>query len=136
MPKYLRSFVVCRFSCPGCNASYSGETTPYLTTKIKQHLEANLRSHIFKHFSTNRNCKELCDAKSFDIIDSTTSPYRLKLKETMHITLEKLSLNKQVKHVSTYYLTLFHLCYYCYCYCDHVTLILFKITSLICYCSL
>ena len=136
MPKYLKSFVVCRFTCPGRNANYGGETTCYLTTRIKQHLETDSRSHIFKHFSTNRNCKELCDAKCFEIIDSTTSPYRLKLKETMHITLEKLSLNKQVKHVSTYYLTLFHLFYYCYCYCNHVTLILFKITSLICYCSL
>ena len=66
VPKYLRSFVVYRFTCPGCNASY----------------------------------KELYNAECFEIIDSTTSSYRLKLKEEMHITWEKPSLNKQVKHVS------------------------------------
>ena len=40
------------------------------------------------------------DTERFEIIDSTTSSYRLKLREAMHITWEKPSLNKQVKHVS------------------------------------
>ena len=81
---YLKSFVVYRFTCPGCNASYIGETIHYLSTRI----------------SINRNCKELCDTESFEVIDSATSSYKLKLKEAMHITWEKPSLNKQVKHVS------------------------------------
>ena len=89
VPKYLRSFVVYRFTCPGCNASYIGETTRHLSTKIKEHLETDSKSHIFKHLNINRNCKELCDTESFEIIDSTTSSYRLKLKEAMHITREK-----------------------------------------------
>ena len=100
VPKYLRSFVGYRFTCPGCNASYIGETTRLLTTRIKEHLETDSKSHIFKHFDTNRKCKELCNAECFEIIDSTTSSYRLKLKEVMYITWEKPSLNKQVKHVS------------------------------------
>ena len=66
-----------------------------LTTRIKQLLETNSKSHIFKHLETNRKCKE------FEIIDSASSSYRLKLKEAMHITWEKPSLNKQVKQVST-----------------------------------
>ena len=100
VPKYLRSFVVYRFTCPACNASYIGETTRHLSTRIKEHLETESKSHIFKHLNINRNCKELCDTESFEIIDSATSSYRLKLKEAMHITWEKPSLNKQVKHVS------------------------------------
>ena len=100
VPKYLRSFVVYRFTCPGCNASSIGETTCDLTTKIIEHLETKSKSHIFKHLGTNRKCKELYSAECFEIIDSTTSSYRLKLKEEMHITWEKPSLNKQVKHVS------------------------------------
>ena len=100
VPKYLRSVVVYRFTCPGCNASYIGETTRHLTTRIKEHLETDSKSHIFKHLYTNRKCKELCNAKCYEIIDSATSSYRLKLKEAMYITWEKPSLNKQVKHVS------------------------------------
>ena len=100
VPKYLRSFVVYRFTCSGCNASYIGETTRHLSTRIKEHLETDSKSHIFKHLNINRNCKELCGTESFEIIDSTTSSYRLKLKEAMHITWEKASLNKQVMHVS------------------------------------
>ena len=100
VPKYLRSFVIYRFTCPGCDASYIGETTHHLITRIKEHLETDLKSHIFKHLYTNRNCKELCDTECFVIIDSATSSYRLKLKEAMHITWEKPSLNKQVKHVN------------------------------------
>ena len=98
--KYLRSFIIYRFKCPGCNASYIGETTHHLATRIKEHLETDSKSHIFKHLDTNRKCKELCNAECFEIIDSTTSSYRLKLKEPIHITWEKLSLSKQVKHVS------------------------------------
>ena len=100
VPKYLRSFVVYRFTCPGCNASYIGETTRHLTTRIKEHLETDSKSHIFKHLDTNRKCNKLCNAECFEIIDSATSSYRLKLKEAMYITWEKPSLNKQVKHIS------------------------------------
>ena len=95
VPKYLKSFAIYRFTCPACNASYIGEITRHLTTRIKELLETDSKSHVFKHLDTNRKCKE------FEIIDSASSSYRLKLKEAMHITWEKPSLNKQVKHVST-----------------------------------
>ena len=85
VPKYLRSFVVYIFTCPCCNASYIGETTRHLTTRIKEHSETDSKSHIFIHLNTNRNCKELCDTECFEIIDSATSSYRLKLKEAMYI---------------------------------------------------
>ena len=100
MPRYLRSFGVYKFTCPGCNASYIGETTRHLTTRIREHLETDSKSHIFKHLDTNRKLKELCNAECFEIIDSATSSYRLKLTEAMYITWEKPSLNKQVKHLS------------------------------------
>ena len=99
VPKYLKSFVAYRLTCPGCNARYIGETTHHLTTKIKEHLKTDSKSHVFKHLDTNRNRKELCDTECFEIIDSATSSYKLKLKEAMHIIWEKPSLNKQVKHV-------------------------------------
>ena len=132
--KYLRSFAVYRFTGPGCFASYIGETTRQLTTRIKEHLETDPKSHVFKHLNTNKNCRELCDTECFEAIDPGTSSYRLKVKEAMHITWQKTTLNKKINHVFynyliTYCLSLFHLFYYCYCYCTYVTFILFKITS-------
>ena len=41
VPKYLRSFVMYRFACSDCNASYIGETTCHLSTRIKEHLETD-----------------------------------------------------------------------------------------------
>ena len=93
--KYLRSFVVCRFKCPGCNASFISESTLYLTTKINQTaLRGSLKAHIFKYLRTNRSYKEFCDTECFEIMDSATSSYRLRLIETMHIIWEGPSLNK------------------------------------------
>ena len=50
IPKCLRFFVVYRFTCPGCNTSFIGEAICYLTTSNKEHLYANSKSRIFKHF--------------------------------------------------------------------------------------
>ena len=75
VPKYLIFFIVYRFTCPGCNASCTSETTCHLITRIKEHLETNKKSHTFKHFNTTRNCKE-----------------------AMHITSKK-TLKKKVKDV-------------------------------------
>ena len=88
VPKYLRSFIVYRFTCPGCSTSYIGETTCHLPTRINKHLENDPKSHIFKHLNANKNCKKLCDTECFEVIYSTSSD-RLTLKEAMHITWEK-----------------------------------------------
>ena len=37
IPKSLKSFVVYKFSFPGCNACCIGETTRHLSTRIKEH---------------------------------------------------------------------------------------------------
>ena len=49
VPKYLTSFVVYWFTRVGCNASYIGEKTHHLTTRIKERLETNPKSRIFKY---------------------------------------------------------------------------------------
>ena len=56
VPTYPRSFVVFRFTVPGCNAScYIGETTRHSTTRIKEHLETDSKSHIFKPIPADNN---------------------------------------------------------------------------------
>ena len=100
IPKSLKSFVAYKFVCPSCNACYIGKTIRHLSTRIKKNLETDKKSHIFAHLVNNETCKGLSTENCFEIIDSTSTPFRLKLKEAMHIIWKKPSLNKQQKHVS------------------------------------
>ena len=69
-------------------------------TRIEEHLDKDKKSHVFKHLDENRNCKNLSTPDCFNIIDSASSKFRLKLKEAIHITWTKPLLNRQLKHVS------------------------------------
>ena len=97
VPKFLKSFVVYKFVCPGCNACYIGEKTRHLSTRIKEHLETGKKSNIFAHLVNNEACQALSTEHCFEIIDSAATPFRLTLKEAMHIIWKKPSLNKQQK---------------------------------------
>ena len=70
-----------------------GETSPLLTT-IKRHLETDKKSHFFGHHVNNETCKALSTENYFEIIRFGSTPFRLKLKEAMHIIWKKPSLNK------------------------------------------
>ena len=89
IPKLLKSFVVYKFVCPGRNACYIGEATRHLSTRIKEHLEKDKKSHIFKHLIENHNCKSQSILDCFQIIDSASSKFRLKLKDAVHISWTK-----------------------------------------------
>ena len=49
----LRSCVVYKFSCAGCNSVYIGETTRHLSTRVREHLCTDKNSHIFKHLKNS-----------------------------------------------------------------------------------
>ena len=100
IPKSLKSFAVYKFVCPGYNACYIGETNRHLSTRIKEHLETGKKPHIFTHLVNNETCKALSTENCFEIVDFAATPFRLKLKEAMHVIWKKPSLNKQQKHVS------------------------------------
>ena len=100
IPKSLKFFVVYKFVCQGCNACYIGETTHHFSTRIKYHLETDKKSHIFTHPVNNETCKALSTENCFEIIDPTSTRFRLKLKEAMHIIWKNPSLNKSQIHVS------------------------------------
>ena len=72
IPKLLKSFGVYKFVCPGCSACYIDETTLHLSTRIKEHLEKDKKSHIFKHLYENHNCKSLSTPDCFQIINSAS----------------------------------------------------------------
>ena len=93
IPKSLKSFVVYEFSCPACNPFY------IVNKDFKEHWETDRKSHIFAHLINNKTCKALSTESCFEIINSASSSFRLKLKEAIHIIGKKLSLNKQQKDV-------------------------------------
>ena len=96
LPNALKSNVVYKFSCASCNASYIGETTRHLTTRIKEHLSSDKKSHIFKHLEMSGDCKRACSEDCFSILDHAPTEYQLKIKEALHIQWNQPILNKQV----------------------------------------
>ena len=63
-------------------------------------METDKKSYIFAHFVNNEICKALRTENCFEIIDSASNPFQLKIKEAMHVIWKKPLLNKQQKHVS------------------------------------
>ena len=57
-------------------------------------------SHIFKHLRGSENCRSLCSKDCFQILDSASTSFQLKIKEAMHILWEQPSLNSQVKDLN------------------------------------
>ena len=97
IPSELESFVVYKFVCSGCNANYIGETCRQLTTRIHEHLVTDKASQVLKHLNSSPNCKVECTNECFSILDKANTKFSLKVKEGIHIQLEKPALNKQNK---------------------------------------
>ena len=105
-----RSGLVYKFECP-CSESYVGETYRTLSTRIKEHNAPSRNSEIVSHISQCTKfideVKVLCpDLKrttklfhlksKFRILEPNLTDYRNRiLAESMHIILEKPTLNKQ-----------------------------------------
>ena len=79
MSETLRSHVVYKFSCAGCNAGYIGETTRHLTVRIKEHLQTDKESHILQHIKKNNTCRNKCNENCFIVIDRAATAFSLKL---------------------------------------------------------
>ena len=99
VPNGLRSCVVYKFLCEGCAACYVGEITRHFNTRVREHLETDRASHIFKHLESSLACRSACSRDNFAIIDEASSRFALKIKEALHIFWDKPTLNAQVKHV-------------------------------------
>ena len=98
-PQSLRSRVVYKFSCAGCNASYIGETTRHICARVREHLLSDKSSHVYRHLQSSRACHDSCTAECFTILDSAVSKFQIKIKEAMHIKWENPTLNQQLKHL-------------------------------------
>ena len=96
VPFDLRSYVVYKFVCGSCKADYIGCTKQHLSTRIKEHLEKDKNSHIYKHLNEPQRCKALSNSDCFSITDYGTTQYSLSIKEGMPIGCQKPALNKHV----------------------------------------
>ena len=98
VPRTLRSYVVYKFKCAGCNSVYIGETSRHLSTRVREHLFTDKNSNIFKHLKGSAACKEACNDSCFTVLDSANTSFKLKIKEALHIQWERPDLNKQIQH--------------------------------------
>ena len=96
VPYGLKSYVIYKFLCAGCNASFVGETYRHISTRTHEHLKTDKSSNIYWHLK-NLQCKSIFDDNCFSILDLARTKYTLKLKKGMYIKWLGSSLNKQVK---------------------------------------
>ena len=102
IPKFLKSFIVYEF--------FVEDVMPVTLVRPLAICQQGLRS-IWKRIKSATFLQILLIMKlvlklalstenCFEIINSASTPFKLKLKEAMHIIWKKPSLNKQQKHVS------------------------------------
>ena len=85
VPYGLKSYVIYKLLCAGCNASYVGEAYRHISTRTHEHLETDKSSNIYQHLLKNSHCKSICDENCFSISDLARTKYTLKLKEGIYI---------------------------------------------------
>ena len=96
----FKSRVVYQFTWASCGARYIGETNRHFNTRVNEHLFRDKISHIFKHLSASKGCRDKCDISCFKILDHASTYSQLKIKEIYHIEQLKPELNKQVEQVN------------------------------------
>ena len=96
----IRSSVVYKFQCPGCNASYFGKTSRNLLTRCREHLGINKAgqkikvssSAIWDHINQSGHAASLED---FSVLDRANNDFDLLIHESLLILRDRPSLNSQ-----------------------------------------
>ena len=94
-PDVPKSLAVYKFTCAGFQSRYIGKTRCHLAIRMNEHLVTDKKSHKLKHLFENPTVKSLSNESCSEVIDSTTSTFRLKVKEALHINWLQ-----QTEHVS------------------------------------
>ena len=102
VPKYLRSSVVYLFKCRCCSASYVGQTTHHLHTRMSEHL--GISPITGKHSTNPAMSSILCHINAsghpanfddFQILSSSSDSHELMIHESLLINKYKPNLNVQ-----------------------------------------
>ena len=108
VPLNVRSLILYKFSCGGCNSAYLGKSKRHYLVRVFEHLGISLatgkrytynpknnnNTAVLNHINCN-NCHANID--NFRIIGSAKNDYTLCLKESLLIQLYKFNLNTNVK---------------------------------------
>ena len=111
LPVHMRSKILYRFTCNGCNSIYLGKTKRHFLVRAYEHLGLSIRtgkeftynpgnknnSTILDHIHHSRNCHG--DLNSFDIIGRANNDFFLCIKESLLITKFKPTLNQAGKSI-------------------------------------
>ena len=90
----LKSRVVYKISCPGCEACYVGQTSRHLVTRIKEHTRS---APVGAHF---KRCNVPLSMKSVSIVTSSKNIYQLLTMEALAIKSLKPTLNTKDEYRS------------------------------------
>ena len=108
VPLNVRSLILYKFSCGGCNSTYLGKSKRHYLVRVFEHLgislatgknytynpQNNNNTAVLNHIKCN-NCA--ANLENFRIIGSARNDYKLCLKESLLIQLHKYDLNTSVK---------------------------------------
>ena len=112
VPQPLRSSVVYRFVCAGCNASYIGKTLRHLNVRAGEHI--GISSLTGKPIKSKQSAVSdhlrVCDSHNacfddFDVLASANNNFELELKESLLIHRDKPSLNLNIASRPLYLFT-------------------------------
>ena len=110
LPLHLRSLILYRFKCDGCNSIYIGKTKRHFLVRACEHLGLSIRTGkvftynpgnnnnttVLEHINKSNGCGGTLD--SFEIIGGARNDYLLKMKESLLIKKIKPSLLNQSSH--------------------------------------
>ena len=87
----LRSKVVYKLTCRGCNSTYVGQTVRHLATMVNEHRKGD--SPAGQHlFECNNEVGSTAELNS-EIIDQTANTHKLLTLEALHIWRERPKIN-------------------------------------------
>ena len=99
VPKMLLSNVVYKLTCPGCTASYVGQTVRHIQRRVREHL--GNKGIMKTHFETcNVNQLSIKDNSFVSILDKTNRISKLLTLEALYINQIKPVLNTKDEYKS------------------------------------
>ena len=107
----LRSKILYRFTCNGCNSIYIGKTKRHFLVRAYEHLGISLKtgnkftynpnndnnSGILDHINVPGNCNGTLE--NFEIIGTATNDYYLRIKESLLLKKIKPTINSKEKSI-------------------------------------